>query len=109
MQCIDLKVMLGNINRQYTVWYEQGANQHGKKTGIVDQTQPRPIRQLHQVGTQQLYLEINAQAQPITVWELMLLLGQADGQRFCYIDLGTASHPLFGYRIDRQQQRLLLA
>jgi hypothetical protein len=109
MQCIDLKVMLGNINRKYTVWYEQGANQHGKKTGIVDQTKPRPIRQLHPVGDQQLYLEINPNAKAITVWELVLLLGQAEGQRFCYIDLGAASHPLFGYRIDRQQRRLLLA
>ncbi|MFD1318839.1 hypothetical protein [Loigolactobacillus zhaoyuanensis] len=103
MRITDFLAMVADVNRNFLVLYEFGANRHGKRTGIVDHVQYIKLSGLHtaDVTQPQLILETAAKRQTLQLWELSVLLRQHRLRRYMYVEYQGQEHAIFGFRVEK--------
>lgn len=108
MRITDFLAMIADLNRNFLVFYEFGANQHGKRTEEVDHVTYVKLSGLHVVNApqKQAVLETDARRQTLRLWELAVLLRQHQLRRYLYVAYRGQQHALFGFRVEKN--RILL-
>lgn len=103
MRITDFLAMIADLNRNFWVMYEFGANRHGKRTEEVDHVQYIKLSGLHtaEITQPQLILETTPHQQTLHLWELSVLLRQHQLRRYMYVEYQDQQHPLFGFRVER--------
>ncbi|MFD0898052.1 hypothetical protein [Loigolactobacillus binensis] len=103
MRITDFLAMIADLNRNFWVLYEFGANRHGKRTEEVDHVQYIKLSGLHTADDPQLQLilETAAQHKTLRLWELSALLRQHELRRYMYVEYLEQQHALFGYRVEK--------